>query len=338
MERDRVKVRVLPAQPHCFAFGGFDIQMLAALEAARGAGVDARALDAWSRDADFDVLHVWGLEAAHTLAVTWARRAGKRIVMTALLPYLTLARRLRQWGSYVIGPARWRRQLLACVDVLVVVNDLQREAAAQLYGLPMEQIAVVPNIVGEPFFQPASAPLREDSSPPYVLCTGNICERKNQLRLAQAAVAAGCSLRLIGNALTGEEVYAAALSEYVARHATIRWIKGLQAGSPELVRVYRAAAAFALPSIDETQPISLLEAAAAGIPLLTSERPFARQKYYRNARLVDPLSVDSIRDGLQQVIAQPRDHVAPAGLLGECRQEVVGRAYRAAYQLAMSRR
>ena len=73
-------VRVVPFQPHCFAFGGFDIQMIAAMESARAAGADVAPLDFWRREADFDVLHFWGLEVQHCNAVKWARAGGKKIV------------------------------------------------------------------------------------------------------------------------------------------------------------------------------------------------------------------------------------------------------------------
>jgi hypothetical protein len=56
----RPVVRVIPAQPHCFAFGGFEIQMLAAMESAWAAGADVAPLDYWRREADFDLLHFWG--------------------------------------------------------------------------------------------------------------------------------------------------------------------------------------------------------------------------------------------------------------------------------------
>src|SRR5207245_1311368 len=95
VEQLEVRVRVLPLQPHCFAFGGFEVQMLNATDAARACGVDVQPMDIWSRDRDFDVLHVWGLDVAHTPAVYWARQSGKHVVMTALLPYLTVKRRLR---------------------------------------------------------------------------------------------------------------------------------------------------------------------------------------------------------------------------------------------------
>ena len=56
--------RVVPFQPHCFAFGGFELQMIAAMDSARAAGADVAPLDFWRREADFDVLHLWALDCS----------------------------------------------------------------------------------------------------------------------------------------------------------------------------------------------------------------------------------------------------------------------------------
>lgn len=323
-----MKVRVLPLQPHCFAFGGFEIQMLSVIEAVRACGVDAQPMNVWSRDADFDTLHVWGLDVAHMAVVYWARRSGKRVVMTALLPYLTTERRLRHLASLVIGQARIHRKLLAMLDILVVVNDAQKETACRMLGMQRDRVEVIPNIVEARFFEqiPAGqrAPPHDDG---YVLCTGNICPRKNQVNLAKACLAAGQALLIIGDVLTGEERYAEALGRLVEGQNAVRWIRGMPAGSPDLVLAYHRCAAFALPSHNETQPISLLEAAAAGKPLLIGDRPYAEQKYFQHARRVAPESDKSIEQGLRAVLAEPRRYIAPREFLQECRKECVGQAY-----------
>jgi hypothetical protein len=61
-----MRVKYVQNQPHCFAFGGFEIQMLSTLKAVQEAGVDADKLNPWSRDSDFDIIHLWGLELNHS--------------------------------------------------------------------------------------------------------------------------------------------------------------------------------------------------------------------------------------------------------------------------------
>ena len=330
-----MKVRVLPLQPHCFAFGGFELQMLSVLEAVRECGVDAQPMDVWSRDADFEVLHVWGLSVAHAATLYWARQSGKGAVMTALLPYRTVERRVRHLAAMLAGQGRLRRKLLDMVDVLVVVNEAQAESACLMLGMPRERIAVIPHIIAAPYFeQPGEGAAPADVSDSYVLCTGNVCARKNQINLAKACLAVGCPLVIIGDVLPGEERYGEALARLIERRSPIRWLPGMPAGSPDLVEAYRNCRIFALPSREETQPIGALEAAAAGKPVLIGDRPYARQKYYRNACLVDTGSAKSIESGLRAVLAEPNRYVAPVDVLAECRDKRVGAAYKRVYEMA----
>lgn len=334
-----MKVRVLPYQPHCFAFGGFDIQMLAAMTAAQHVGVDVLPLNPWDRDASFDALHVWGLGVTHQPAVFWAHQARKAIIMTALLPYSTPVTRLRHFASMIVGPARERRRLLEMVDVLVVVNDEQM-IAAQAIGVPTDKIVSIPNIVEDEFFPPTAAaeltpvvPLKD-----FVLCVGNVCRRKNQLNLVRAASATGCPLVLIGPLLDGEQPYGAEVDRLVEEQTKIRWIKGLPPGSTELRSAFAQCVGHALPSLDECQPISALEAAASRKALLMADRPYAHQSYFKNAILVDPDSVESIAVGLRSLVGSPGRYVPPPSILERCRRDRVGEAYRGAYQRARDRR
>ncbi|MEO6289142.1 MAG: hypothetical protein ABIO76_04445, partial [Ginsengibacter sp.] len=82
-----MKVKYFPFQPHCFAYGGFEVQMLSTLDAVTKAGVEASKLDIWSRDADFDIIHLWGVSPHNFQIIDWAKKTGKSVVATVLMPY-----------------------------------------------------------------------------------------------------------------------------------------------------------------------------------------------------------------------------------------------------------
>jgi glycosyltransferase involved in cell wall biosynthesis len=330
-----MKVRVAPAQPHCFAFGGFEIQMCAALRAAHGAGVDVEPLDAWSTDPGFDVLHLWGLEAAHVLSAYWAKRSGKRVVLTALLPYLTWSERLRRALWSLDGRRRVIRGLLRSVDRLVVVNECQGQAAFALWGFPMDRIAVIPNIVADEFYSARTGSRRSGASG-YVLCVGNLCRRKNQLALVKACRLARLSLLLVGQVLAGEEQYAEAVQRELALDGNARWIGALPAQSTQLVDAYLGASAVALVSERETQSIALLEAGTLRKPLLIADQPYARQKFYENARLVDARSPKAIARGLTDIFSNPSRYVPNEARLADCNSRKVGSQYADVYAAALA--
>jgi glycosyltransferase involved in cell wall biosynthesis len=326
-------VRVVPFQPHCFAFGGFDLQMIGAMQSAHTAGANIAPLDFWRREADFDVLHLWGLELQHRNTVKWAHLAEKKILLSALVNDPGWQSWLRYIASYVIGPARLRKPMLAQLDSITVVNKQQKQFLVSTIRYPSERVFVVPNIVEDIFF---AAPGRADGFEPhidrYVICVGNICRRKNQLSLIKACKKIGVPLLLVGKVLTGEENYGLAVTEAIANEHSIRWIKGLAPNSAHLAAAYGRATVFALPSYGEQQPISALEAAATRKPLVLADRPYSKQEFYTNAVLANPNSVESIAAAIGKALDRPDAYCPPAAVIEECRREKVGAAYSAIYQ------
>ena len=336
-DRESLGVRVVPYQPHSLAFGGFDLQMLAALRAVRAHGIDAQPLDLWSRDAGFEVVHLWGLGPVHSATATWARRSGKAIVMTALLPYRSRRDELLQLLRARFGVHALDRQLAQMVDLLVVVNEENAETARRSLGLPASRVAIVPHLVDESYFSSArSERVLDIGLQDFVLCVGNVSPRKNQLGLAQAARAAKVPLVFIGDVLPGDERYGAELARVLEVSDHMRWLPALDAGSDDLHSAYAQSVAFALPSFEETQPISALEAVAMGKGLLLGDRPYAEQELFRGAQLVDPARLDEIERGLKALVAAPSVFRPSAEPLVNCRSRQVGAAYAAIYQRALA--
>lgn len=73
-----MKVKYAPYQAHCFAFGGFELQMLSAFEAIQECGGEVSKLDPWDRSDNFEVLHCWGLGFPHDENIYWAKRSKKK--------------------------------------------------------------------------------------------------------------------------------------------------------------------------------------------------------------------------------------------------------------------
>ena len=143
---------------------------------------------------------------------------------------------------------------------------------------------IIPNIVEDSFFKPPNFDFKKKYGiEQYVLCTGNICARKNQYNLALACINLNLNLVLIGNVLDGENMYGDKLAALEKEHQNIKWIRHMESGSDELVSAYYNCAVYALPSNSETQPISALEAVAMEKPLVLLDRRYAHQSFYVNA-------------------------------------------------------
>jgi glycosyltransferase involved in cell wall biosynthesis len=326
-----MKIKYYPNRPHCMEFGGFDIQLLNTMEAVKKAGVDASKLDIWDRDNRFDVIHIWGIGPHNYRIIDWANRAGKKIVATVLLPYFDSFR--TKMGYYLRSFTQQKLMLhyYSLVDRIVIVNELQSHVLSKYFNIHSSKIDVIPNIVENKYFEtPVFNFTEKYAIQNYILCTGNICSRKNQYNLAKACINLNLNLVLIGNILDSELQYGEALNKLIERSKNIKWIKELPNASEELVSAYYSSTLFALPSKAETQPISALEAVAMGKPLVLMDKKYAYQRYYKGAILCKSTKVTDIENALKNALKENISTKVNTEILN-CKEENVGNMYKDCY-------
>jgi glycosyltransferase involved in cell wall biosynthesis len=328
-----MKVKYYPYQPHCFAFGGFDMQMLNALDAVNKNGMYVSKLDVWSRDNDFDIIHLWGIGPSNYHIIDWARKAGKKVVATVLLPYFdTIRLKLSYYKHFLSTANKQNLHYYSLIDKIVVVNELQASVLIKYYKVDSVKIEVIPNIVEEKYFIKPNIDFSEKYGiENYVLCTGNICSRKNQYNLALACVNLSLNLVLIGKIHEGEDSYAEKLERLLKYNTNIKWIKELPKASEDLVAAYNNCTVFALPSKDETQPISALEAVAMQKPLVLMDKKYAYQSFYAGAVLCKSESAFHIEEALKNAL-KLEGRVIFNDDLPRCKHEIVGLKYKNIYQ------
>ncbi len=329
-----MKVKYVPFQPHCFAFGGFDLQMLNTLEAVKKSGIAGEKLNPWSRDNDFQVMHCWGLGFAHYENIRWAKHSGKKVVMTALFSYYeSKYERLRHYLSTYIKKAQYYIQIANMVDAMVVLNELQAEACHKYFKVPQIKIHIIPNVIHPTFFKLDDGSIKNDLYlRDYVLIVGSVCRRKNQLNLIKACIKGNHKLVIVGKILDGEDDYGNEIESLIPNHENIKWIKGLPEHSDALYNYYNNCALVALPSFIEQQPISLLEGVAMKKPLLIADRAYAKQKFYKNALQINPDSIDEIEKGIAEILKSPANYTPPIASILDCSEESVGNSYRSLYE------
>ncbi|MBZ0217709.1 MAG: glycosyltransferase family 4 protein, partial [Fimbriimonadaceae bacterium] len=82
---------------------------------------------------------------------------------------------------------------------------------------------------------------------------------------------------------------------------------GLLLPQDEIVALYRAADAFVFPSLIETFGVVLIEAMAAGLPVLTTDAPGCRDivRGGRDGMMTISGNVFSLCDGMSRLLAEP---------------------------------
>lgn len=229
------------------------------------------------RLADFDVLHVFSASNGTYRIVETARELGVPVVLSPLLPPSwdrasawrarladRLAGRLTQW--MVQTSYAQTRRALQLANVVIALGEAERDALVHGFGLAPQAIRVLPNGVNPRFFTAnGDVFLRETGiAGPFVLMVGSISPYKNQLGLAQALAGAGVPVVLIGAAPREQHAY---LQQLLAL-PHVSWLGALDHADPLLASAYHAAGVVALPSQGEVFPLCVLEALAAGTPVV----------------------------------------------------------------------
>ena len=157
--------------------------------------------------------------------------------------------------------ARLEGFTLSRTDGVVCITNYTREAVRPL----ARRTSIVPNAVDQSFFTMTRRVVERSR----ILCVGNIGYRKNQLKLIEAmdAVAAKMSLELIflGSAPERESY----VREFQAQLQSRPWcVYGGFANREALKESLQSASLLVLPSIEDNCPMVVLEAMAAGVPVV----------------------------------------------------------------------
>lgn len=195
--------------------------------------------------------------------------------------------------------------------------------------VPEDRVEVLPNAVVDPFTAGAPVRSRDADEPVRVLYLGNLLPEKGCFDLLAALEELGpdgakLAVRFAGQASADVE------EEVLARAEALRHRGGPQveyAGSADEAgkrKHYAWADVFVFPSRNEGQPLVLLEALAAGLPIVTTS--------YRGIP-------DTVRDGVEGVLVAP---AAPEELATALRRVMadpelrqrLGSAARARYEAA----
>lgn len=182
-------------------------------------------------------------------------------------------------------------------DLLIAVSEFTKSQITGLLGVPPAKVRVIHHGV-RAFQLPAAA--REN----IILSVGAIQKRKNLGRLVAAFEALENDWRLV---LAGSAGFGAA--EIGAQIQASPACKRIQLtgyiNDRELAQWYARASIFAFPSLDEGFGMPVIEAMAAGLPVVTSDRSALKEVAGNAALLVDPERSDAIAKALRELTGNP---------------------------------
>jgi glycosyltransferase involved in cell wall biosynthesis len=280
--------------------GGGERQLVAWRKHLEAQGTRTGLYDPWIPVAEsWDIFHFFSAMPGSYQLCEYMRGKGLKLVITPNL-WVTQA---TKWDY----PHDDIKRLFAIADRVIVNAQIEAETLAAVYELPLERFRVVYNGIEAEYLEPVDpAPFLETfglERGGYLLNVGNVEHRKNQLRFLEALKdTPDLTLVTVGHARDAD--YLQACQDMGG--AQFRFLGPLEYGSDLLRAAMSGARAFVMPSTLETPSIAALEAAAIGCPLLITGEGSTKEYFVDEAIYIEPLDVQSLRYGVQEVMGRTR--------------------------------
>lgn len=229
-----------------------------------------------------DIYHITG----HVHYLGLILPVNKTVLTIHDLTILNFRSGLRRWlieKLYFVWPVRRLKFLTA-------ISEATRENAVRTADIPRSKVKVI----GNPLLVSISESTPFNKKSPTLLQIGG-APNKNVDRLVEALDGLNCRLHFVGK-----------LPDRVRGRleaSSIEFSHDPSLDDSGIERAYENADIVSLCSTDEGFGLPIIEAQAKGKIVITSDRPPMSDVAGGAAVMVDPESVDSIRDGIQRILA-----------------------------------
>lgn len=272
--------------PFFLAHGGTQTLLESLMRELASLGVEVEPERWWDDKQSGDILHY--INRAPILNVRAAHAKGFKVVMTENLDKTASRSRLELFGQ------RWMTELARMIlpggmtnrlgwevyrelDAMVYVVEHEWQTAKYLFRANPDRGFIIPQGVETEALADLARPQTQED---YLICVASIDPRKNSVLLAQAARLAEVPVVFLGKPYALDNPYFLEFQKCVD-NKTVHYPGFVSTG--EKHRYLRGARGFVLLSQFESGCIAVYEAAAAGLPLLLSDLPWAN-KVYQQAR------------------------------------------------------
>jgi glycosyltransferase involved in cell wall biosynthesis len=218
-------------------------------------------------------------------------------------------------------------------DAVIVPSNAVRDDVIRTLHVPASRVTTVYEAAASRFARVAPGAARDllreyGIDDPYVLSVGSLEPGKNRARLIRALRElrdAGFTHHLVvvgQRAWKYEEEFA--LVEELGMRDRVHYLGYVP--DDDLARLYGGATVFAFPSLYEGFGLGVVEAMACDVPVLTSNISATAEVAGSAAVLIDPRSVNEIREGLRRLLED-----------GTLRAELIARGRERAAQFSWQR-
>lgn len=259
------------------------------------------------------------LDLLHCTANTAPVWAGTKVLLT-LHDVIFSEKLIMKGSSYQIFGNWYRRFLLPFAirnqRTIITVSAFEKKRILSLLKLPENQVQVIHNAVSDSF-QPindtdylAKMAIKYKLPSQYILYFGNTAPKKNMPRMLQAYAIyrekAGSTALPMVVTDRSEGTYTQKLLESLNLSSLYQYLNIVPyVDYADLPAVYNMATILAYPSLRESFGLPVLEAMAAGTPVVSSNNSSIPEIAGDAAVLVDPENTTAIAEALYETLLNP---------------------------------
>ena len=271
--------------PFSLAHGGMQTLIVSLMRELADLGVEVEPERWWDPNQTCDIMHF--IQRPHPGIARLAKQRGRKLVMTENYDVVAsesrfqlLLRSCATGAAKTLVPSFGNKiSFYSELDAMVYVVRHELDVVRRIYRLPSKKGFIVPHGLDPNAIKALSEPQPECD---YLASVGTICSRKNSVLLAICARKAKIPIVFVGKPLSEADSYFQQFLDLVDD----KYVKFIGYVSEEKKHeTLRGARGFVLLSIGESGCIAVYEAAAAGLPLLLSDLPWATNGYPVSDRL-----------------------------------------------------
>jgi glycosyltransferase involved in cell wall biosynthesis len=175
-------------------------------------------------------------------------------------------------------------------DTIITIRNHQKDFIYKNFNISNKRINIVPNGINTNFFQPANVPKKNQ-----IIFVGRGTVPKGLDLLLDAADQINANILLVLQKIDPDLLGMAKLKTNV--------ILKINATPQELIKLYSQSKVFVLPSRDEEQPLSVLEAMACGLPVIVSKKAASNiVKNSENGYILNSLSAINLSNACNKLL------------------------------------
>lgn len=284
--------------------GGGEYELLETALNLRKLGFTADVYSPFSRELEYyDTILHFSIEESGLSILKAARRERKRII---LWPNFWLG------DGHLEGISELGRRFLELADAIVFKSRTEKNFFGSLIPFGDIPTLYVPVGVDPCFLTPPPGRLFRDSLglEDYILWIGIIEPCKNQLRTINALRELSIPIVFIGN--YRDAAYYEACQAAAPEHCI--FLEPIAHKSDLMRAAIRECKLYIEPTLEPAGK-SVIEAAVAGAPILTSDSEWAREHFGEHAIYVNPLDEESVLRGVRQGLEWKKQESSEAPLI-----------------------